>query len=228
TTNSYTFIAGSDVLERFARGSVPEDTAELAGEAVTLGLRQQSFVQGPGDVYAVCWTGGGGYGDPFERDPAQVQADLDNRAISVAAARTIYGAVLDGAGRVDPAATLAHRSEVRAARVRRKGRHAPTCHGALLIEAAEALHVRRGPDGPLWCCARCSARLGPAQDNYKDHAVREDHHIAASNPRVGDPHRFIDETVAFRQFYCPGCGGLIENEIAIESDPLLRDIALAL
>ena len=25
-------------------------------------------------------------------------------------------------------------------------------------------------------------------------------------------------------FFCPGCGTLIENEIAVKSDPVLRDI----
>ena len=28
----------------------------------------------------------------------------------------------------------------------------------------------------------------------------------------------------FRQFFCPGCGTLIENEIAVAKDPVLRDI----
>jgi acetone carboxylase gamma subunit len=32
----------------------------------------------------------------------------------------------------------------------------------------------------------------------------------------------------FRQFFCPGCGALIENEIAREGDEVLRDIELAL
>ena len=41
---------------------------------------------------------------------------------------------------------------------------------------------------------------------------------------VGDPKRFIDPRPQFRQFCCPGCGLLIENEIALESDPLLRDV----
>ena len=30
----------------------------------------------------------------------------------------------------------------------------------------------------------------------------------------------------FRQFFCPGCGALLENEIAREHDPVLRDVEL--
>jgi acetone carboxylase gamma subunit len=28
----------------------------------------------------------------------------------------------------------------------------------------------------------------------------------------------------FRQFFCLGCGALIENEVALDTDPVLRDI----
>jgi len=30
----------------------------------------------------------------------------------------------------------------------------------------------------------------------------------------------------FRQFFCPGCGALVENEVARVEDPVLRDIEL--
>jgi acetone carboxylase gamma subunit len=43
---------------------------------------------------------------------------------------------------------------------------------------------------------------------------------------VGDPGRFIDPLPAFRQFCCPSCGRLIENEVARAGDPVLADIAL--
>ena len=45
---------------------------------------------------------------------------------------------------------------------------------------------------------------------------------------IGDPQRFIDETVHFRQFCCPSCGGLIENEACRVDDPVLSDIELAI
>jgi acetone carboxylase gamma subunit len=32
--------------------------------------------------------------------------------------------------------------------------------------------------------------------------------------------------VQFRQFCCPACGGLIENEVCRAQDPVLRDIEL--
>jgi acetone carboxylase gamma subunit len=47
-----------------------------------------------------------------------------------------------------------------------------------------------------------------------------------SNTLIGDPQRFIDDVVAFRQFCCPACGGLIENEVSRGSDPLVWDIEI--
>jgi acetone carboxylase gamma subunit len=52
--------------------------------------------------------------------------------------------------------------------------------------------------------------------------------ISAANPNIGDWRRYIDDRPVFRQFYCPGCGGLIENEVARENDEVLRDIELHL
>jgi hypothetical protein len=63
-------------------------------------------------------------------------------------------------------------------------------------------------------------------ENYKAGCVRNDLPITASNPIVGDPGRFIDPVPQFRQFCCPGCGVAIENEIALEGDPLLKDVEL--
>ncbi len=77
----------------------------MIGTAVDLGLRQEGFLQTPNDVYAVRWTGGGGYGDPLDRDLEALQAGLDGYAVTRKGAEEIFGAVLDAAGRIDAAAT---------------------------------------------------------------------------------------------------------------------------
>ncbi|ANN15461.1 hydantoinase [Amycolatopsis orientalis] len=45
----------------------------------------------PDDVVDVILPGGGGYGDPFEREPEAVLADVVDGYVSVAAARELYG-----------------------------------------------------------------------------------------------------------------------------------------
>src|SRR5215510_1174438 len=70
-----------------------------------------------GDVVGVRSAGGGGYGDPLERDAASVAADLREGYISPQAARELYGVVLNEALAIDAAATHALRQRLRRARL---------------------------------------------------------------------------------------------------------------
>lgn len=227
TTNGYTFIRDSDIAERIRTSRMIEDTSEVTGTHEQLQLRQENFIQNPRDVYAVRWTGGGGFGDPLDRAPADIERDLEDYAITPQAARSIYGAVLQDERTVDVAATAALRAGIRAARVSKHGKAAHKRDGAVLFDASVALQARRDTHGTFWACAKCGTELGPTRGNYKDHCLREDHPVSASNPLIGDPLQFIDDPVAFRQFCCPGCGTQIDNEIAVERDPVLCDIAIA-
>jgi N-methylhydantoinase B len=66
-----------------------------------------------GDVLTATVPGGGGFGDPFARDPARVAGDVRAGLVSVGEARRSYGVAIDGAGTVDAAATAALRSTER-------------------------------------------------------------------------------------------------------------------
>jgi N-methylhydantoinase B len=72
----------------------------------------------PGDAYMMRSGGGGGFGPPMERDPDLVARDVREGYVSRETALETYRVVLDGAGRVDEAATRALRahSDVSAAR----------------------------------------------------------------------------------------------------------------
>lgn len=72
-----------------------------------------------GDVVEVATSGGGGYGDPTERDPEVVRRDVENGYISRATATEDYGVVLTREGDdlvVDEAATADRRDEIRRTR----------------------------------------------------------------------------------------------------------------
>jgi N-methylhydantoinase B len=71
----------------------------------------------PVDAEAIVRTGGGGgWGDPLERDPALVRADVAEELVSLGAAREQYGVVLAAGLAVDEEATTALRDRLRSQR----------------------------------------------------------------------------------------------------------------
>jgi N-methylhydantoinase B len=68
-----------------------------------------------GDRLATQWCGAGGYGDPLERDPERVLADVIEEKVSAGRARDVYGVVIDRVScAVDVEATQRRRAELRA------------------------------------------------------------------------------------------------------------------
>src|SRR5882762_4253949 len=122
SVNVYKFKRATDIFERLKERRIPGDIAELKGEEVTLALREENFIQKPDDVYAVIWSAAGGFGDPLERDPEKVRDDvIEQRSVSVEAAREIYGVVITSGGHVDARATAKLRFERREAHRRKDG-----------------------------------------------------------------------------------------------------------
>ena len=71
-----------------------------------------------GDRIHTQWCGGGGYGDPLEREPERVLEDVIEGKISVARARDVYGVVINvdcgtGRFRIDEPATGSRRAGLR-------------------------------------------------------------------------------------------------------------------
>lgn len=121
-TNEYVFVAGSNVRELFQRGEIPADLNALSGKRRNLLPKETGIVQSADDVYAFRWSAGAGYGDPLERDPKDVRRDVASGATTLAAARSLYGVVIDlDTLEIDEAATAAERQKIRRRR-RRRGR----------------------------------------------------------------------------------------------------------
>ncbi len=91
----------------------PDGTASAVGGLADDGtwlpqmLGNVSFA--PGEAFVFESGGGGGWGDPRERDPELVAADVRNEIVSRAAAEADYGVVLTDALEVDAEATAARR-----------------------------------------------------------------------------------------------------------------------
>ncbi|WP_439579602.1 hydantoinase B/oxoprolinase family protein [Elioraea sp.] len=91
----------------------PDAEAEPLPSKLTMTIRR-------GQVFRHVLAGGGGWGDPLERDPALVLRDVRNELLSVARAASDYGVVIEDSA-VDAAATERLRAELR----QRRGWEAP-------------------------------------------------------------------------------------------------------
>jgi N-methylhydantoinase B len=113
-TAMYRMVRGSNVNDWFARGQIPTDLSLLEGELEYLPQKCETL-QIPDDAFEHTWSGGGGFGDPLDRDPEKVAADVRDEAVSPRTARELYGVVLDEA--VDHVATRALRERIRSERL---------------------------------------------------------------------------------------------------------------
>jgi N-methylhydantoinase B/oxoprolinase/acetone carboxylase alpha subunit len=121
-------VRGADLVERLAQGDVLDlDIPTLLAEHSVGGQWETEF-QGrtvrpynQNDIITIGFaTGGAGYGDPLEREPEAVAADLEKGAISEWVAENIYQVVWDPERRrVDAAATEERRTAERQARLAR-------------------------------------------------------------------------------------------------------------
>jgi N-methylhydantoinase B len=88
----------------------PERNPEPLPSKLTMTMKR-------GDLFRHEVAGGGGWGDPLERDPTLVLKDVFNEFVSPEAAREVYGVVLSGdLLAVDAPATASWRDRIRARR----------------------------------------------------------------------------------------------------------------
>ena len=87
----------SDVRDRFARGELPTELHEIHGRLEKFGAYAATSMS-EHDVYRTLSMGGGGYGDPIERDPAAVERDVADGAVSAGRAERVYGVVVGDTG----------------------------------------------------------------------------------------------------------------------------------
>ena len=141
-TNQFVIKRNTDVRARLADGQIPQDLAALGGELEPLSVITQTFMAGD-DVFQVQTQSGGGYGDPLERDPQRVLADVESGVVTVEGAREMYGVVVD-AFKVDEAGTTALRDGIRARR-RERARPVGELTGTGLEHVAEWEAAAAGP-----------------------------------------------------------------------------------
>jgi acetone carboxylase gamma subunit len=76
-------------------------------------------------------------------------------------------------------------------------------------------------------CADCGSLLCGAASNYKLSAARIDGSLHEIDPDLfPEPETELDDRIAYRQYLCPNCGVLFDNELAKAEDPPVWDVQL--
>lgn len=177
------------------------------GEGTTKAVDWGVFPLFGDDVLEVRWNGGGGVGDPLQRDPHAVAHDTSAGLVSTEAARELYGVVVAGAA-VDEAATRAAREAIRG---ERNGGSSPAASGTTQDSAIVF-------DGRTVACAGCGQHLADPGSAWKSAARRIERTMSGIIPAYTTIAR-----VKLREFVCPVCATVLDTETVCDDDPPLLD-----
>jgi N-methylhydantoinase B len=231
------YQSGTDIRERFEQGSLPASSREVnqlwnpqAVPPKTANIRMLAS-----DVMVQSVSSGGGYGDPIRRDPALVVKDVVSNVISAEVAARMYGVMVSG-GAADAPATERRRQEIRAQRIGRASpppltlSPQPSPTGIPLThlhDIAEELElVAIGPERYIMC-KDCGHFICAGDGNYKLGAARIDGSLMEIDAELfPDPASEFDVPIVYREFLCPNCGVLLENELVRADEPPVWDVHL--
>lgn len=230
STNKYQLVEGADVREQMNRtGRTPVAYEEIEkGESEWVSAKSFDKFTLAEDLWITAWAGAGGYGDPVDRDPAMVAADVSAGRVSREWAQQTYGVVLtesdDGLG-VDEAATKSAREMIISERLAEgkpwdgeQDREGDLPDGTSDVRGNEVLSITDGK----WVAD--GVELGSANENYKLGALVRELPITTGNPQVREPEVYTDHDVKFRQIICPETGRLLQTEVVVDGAPPQWDL----
>lgn len=199
-------------------GRVPGSVDELEGEQELLPANGVTQIRN-GDVFQFAVHGGGGFGDPLDRDPERVRQDVVNRCVSGDVARQIYGVVLTPGGLVDAEATRLRREQARRSNISpATAERVVPDQVPEVTRITEYVALKDFEGSPVLCCRHCGYVLAEAGANYKSGA-----RVDELPPSSLGPNHHATEGFVLRRFLCPACGVQLDVEMALRDAPVIDD-----
>jgi N-methylhydantoinase B/oxoprolinase/acetone carboxylase alpha subunit len=217
-------LQGTNIRELFACGVIPTGLDQIESHETELLAAKHRGILKPGDAILAFASGGGGFGDPLERDPELVARDIVHGLCSVHVARDVYGVLLDAAGRFDRKQTCVARESLRAARLQ----GAPAPKHRVAVDSANGSSTGcfvtvQHEGNPMQACARCGTVHGPAYEDPRRHAICR----TVPAERFSEWNRFgVPGKANVFEFYCPGCGLMIGSQVRKAGEDLYWDFEL--
>jgi len=214
--NEAGIVHGRNYLDLVGRVDGPQSLTQ-AGEVTVLGPKPGDFELTGGDIFYYSFQGGGGFGDPIDREPAAVLADVTLGFVSLESAERHYGVIISGDA-VDETATHHRRERKRRERLEDDLAEPAVSEadvpGRLLGGTFRVLE-----NNTITC--RCGRVLAAAGEHWKQQV----------NTRIVDPaeqgfHVHVREELELREHSCPSCGRLLETEVARRGQPNIDNLQL--
>jgi N-methylhydantoinase B len=204
-------LRGTDVWGQFRAGHIPLEDGEFGGTVEHLPSKASGKLSA-NDVLVFFGPGGGGFGDPLDREPERVADDVACGRVSIARSKQSYGVAIAADGRADAVETQALREAIRRARKERTilpwvrdDRYAqPPAAGDEPWRVGENVELAPGGAGVLRC-RRCGETLSGAKGRVAvaSRPLREAGPWMALRYGGGGPNFLLEEIA------CAGCATLI-------------------
>jgi len=96
------------------------------------------------------------------------------------------------------------------------------------VRITETLLIDCGSE--RWLCQRCGTDLGAARGNYKESCLLHERSLEEVHPPMTGEGAYTftpnPEYCRLIEFYCPGCGVIIETEYLPPGHPITHDIEI--
>jgi N-methylhydantoinase B len=229
-TNKFEFVTGARIWDQVAADrQMPRRAEDIRdGERRWVPAKSVDCHPTPDDVWICAWSAAGGYGDPIDRDPEAVRADVAAGRVTAEWAREAYGVALTGEVpdvAVDADATASRRREI----VEERLAQATPWRWDEPADPRETTF--EGPVGSDIDVAGGELRsdgsvLSAAGGNYKTGSLVRERELHDINPHIRNPEIYTDSKVRLREFISPSTGRILQTEIAIDDAPPLWDVRI--
>jgi N-methylhydantoinase B len=164
---------------------------------------------GPRDVFLFSSNGGGGYGDPLNRDPRKVARDVKWGFVSRRKAQQIYGVAFGhGTVEIDEEQTRGMRRNIREGRLPQgmiPKRDAVSLGG-------DYISLKETDRGVIQYCSNCGEELGSFKENWKESVDHKDLNMNQTGVFIPG-----DERVVLREYICRYCGHILDREVTLRA-----------
>jgi N-methylhydantoinase B len=208
----------------FNKEELPTNLQSSSGEEINH-VQWGVFTLQDGDMLYIRFMGGGGYGDPIDRDPELVLKDVMDDLVSIECAKDIYGVSIDTEkNEINSKNTQDQRTLIRQKRL--NGNMVKFTEKIVGISEtdspiSEYLQVYGSESEGHFQCRWCGELICEVKIPWKSEVPNRLLPIREAGPLRAENNQFF-----LREFYCPHCATLLDTEVTLKDDPFLNDDVL--